>query len=626
MNSRMNVRGWVVKLQTRASQSTVVVACCVLGIAAATFGARAAWLAYGSPGNGPPQMAMMLPQGALLTIEAKDFSALLKHWNGSPEKTAWLKSDNYSVFSNSRLFGRLGGAQDEFAATAGLPPDESFLKEVAGRESIFAWYDIGNLEFLYITRMPSSVAEKTRLLKLRSKFSTRQVGDKTFYVRTQGDAEKGEQQRTVAFATSGDWLLLATRDDLIAGALTLMSNADHASETNSLAAEPWFADAWSAAKTQGDLRMTLNLEKIVPTPYFRSYWVQQNITEMKQWRGALADLFLGADSFHEERVLLPKSPGEPAATPDLAELTALLPLHTGVYRAVASPAVDDAVATLNEKLLRRTTGGAARSIVAPSALLNMQNVGSASDLETRIDAAPLTGTPRAGAELDALREVLSRSELQSMMTVSRTGQAVDGIWVPFQSAVVFSAAKDWDLAALQAALQRALGDRLTTSSLGLEWKSAGAVYSIGDVRPMELAVKGRLCILSDNDALLQEMLAGHPKSDAANASQATLIAGLDLTGERANFVRWTGLVDRLVDRRDAGGTSVSKSHDVPAADVLAGDTPADDPGSAAGVEPSFFSQNMRSLTDVFAALDKESLVESRTGALTRQTVIYTWHH
>jgi hypothetical protein len=596
------------KLRSRSTRATLVVACLVFGLIAAAYGARAAWFAFGAAENGAPQMAKMLPQGALLTIEAKDFSALLKRWNSSPEKTAWLKSDNYSVFSNSRLFGRLGSAQDEFAVAAGLPPDESFLKEVAGRESIFAWYDIGNLEFLYITRMPSAAAEKTRLLQLRSNFSARQVGGQTFYVRTQGDADKGEQQRTVAFATTGDWLLLATRDDLIAGALTLIADTDHTAGTNSLAAESWFADARAAAKVQGDLRMTLNLEKIVPTPYFRSYWVQQNVTEMKQWRCALADLFTGTDAFHEERVLLPKSTSEATTTPDLAELTALLPARPGVYRAVAAPTVDDAVTSLNEKLLQRGTGGAGRSVVAPTAQLHVEDVGAAGDLETRIDAEPLTIAPRAGAELDALRDVLARSELQSMMTVSRTGQAVDGMWIPFQSAVVLSAAKEWDVAALQAALQRALGERLTTSSLGLEWKSDGAVYSIDDVRPMELAVKGRLCILSDNDGLLREMLAGHPKAGESSNSQTTLIAGLDLTGERASFARWTSMVDR-------GSSGQAKN----------ADAGADGSDGGAGTAPAFFSQNMRSLVNVFAALDKESLVERRTGALTRQTVTYTWH-
>src|SRR5579884_53920 len=95
------------------------------------------------------------PEGALLYIEAKDFSALLKDWNGSSERAQWLKSDDYRVFSNSRLFLRLGQASDQFAAAAGLPPSMQFLQQAAGGESALALYDIGELQFLYVTRLSS---------------------------------------------------------------------------------------------------------------------------------------------------------------------------------------------------------------------------------------------------------------------------------------------------------------------------------------------------------------------------------------------------------------------------------------------------------------------------------------
>src|ERR1700761_7041675 len=75
----------------------------------------------------------MMPEGSLLYIEAGDFSGLLKEWNNSPERAEWLKSDDYRVFSNSRLFGRLGQVSDQFAVVAGLPPDMKFLVDAAGK-------------------------------------------------------------------------------------------------------------------------------------------------------------------------------------------------------------------------------------------------------------------------------------------------------------------------------------------------------------------------------------------------------------------------------------------------------------------------------------------------------------
>lgn len=596
------------------------------GLLTAAIATAGVWAAFQAASPAGPQLTAMLPQGALLTIEAKDFAGLLKQWNESPEKAAWVKSDNYSVFSRSRLFGRLGDAQGEFAQAAGLPADMSFLNEVAGGESVFAWYDIGNLEFLYITRMSQGSVDKTRLVQMRGKFAPRQVGDLTFYVRTQADENQGGRPRTVAFATRGDLLLLATREDLMAGALMLIANAAaNTTAIHSVAEEPWFVDARAVAgKEPGALRMILNLEKIVPTPYFRSYWAQQNITEMKQYRSAITDLYTSADVFREERVLLLKSaPDNVIATTNLTALTALLPQHAGVYRAIAAPDVNTAVEGVDEKLLERGTGTFADARLAPEADVSVHEAGSATDLETRIDAAPLAH-PVKGVELAPLRQVLAASDLQAMMTVSRTNDPVDGIWVPFQSAVVLSAAKNWDVTAMQGALEQAMQAHLTAGGLGLAWRPVkakeGTYFTISEARPLAMAAEGNLCILADDPGLMMEILS-HVSGEGQNRkrgrktsgksavkpdaslSRASMIAGFDLAQERSTFTRWTGLVDR--------------TNTAPA---------SQSGGDGNGEAPSFFSQNMRSLGEVFAPLESERMVEQRDGALTRQTVTYAWRH
>src|SRR6267378_8212536 len=78
-------------------------------------------------------------------------------------------------------------------------------------------------------------------------------------------------------------------------------------ETRSIEAESWWSQSVAAAGAAGDLRMVLNLDKIVPSPYFRSYWIQRNITDMKQYSAAVCDLFLSGKEYREERVLLKKS-------------------------------------------------------------------------------------------------------------------------------------------------------------------------------------------------------------------------------------------------------------------------------------------------------------------------------
>ena len=249
----------------------------------------------------------------MLSIEARDFGGLLRNWNTSEEKRAWLTSDNHAVFSNSRLFTRLSQAQDEFSTAAGLPADESLLEKVAGKESCLGLYDIGNLEFVYVTHLDQQGIENTPLWQTRSKFEQRTEAGTAFYVH-----KDAQSSRTAAFAARDGWLILGTREDLVAGVLDRFAGAS----SHSLLDEGWFAEAVKQAPgARGDLRMVLNLEKIVPSPYFRSYWVQQNITEMKQYASAVSDLYRTGESYREERVLVRRAGTTSAPQGDVRALS-----------------------------------------------------------------------------------------------------------------------------------------------------------------------------------------------------------------------------------------------------------------------------------------------------------------
>src|SRR5439155_26346393 len=171
----------------------------------------------------------------------------------------------------------------EFAVAAGVPPDTRFVSEAAGKESIFAVYDISRIEFLYVTHLPSASSLNSVLWKSRSKFQPRSAGGAPFFVCK--DADSGQ---VVAFAIAGDYLLLATREDLLAHALELLRGQPG----RSLQQEEWFSKAVSEAPaTTGDLRMVLNLAKIAVAPQFRTYWIQQNITEMQGYTASVSDLY-----------------------------------------------------------------------------------------------------------------------------------------------------------------------------------------------------------------------------------------------------------------------------------------------------------------------------------------------
>src|SRR5260370_18063065 len=176
-------------------------------------------------------------------------------------------------------------------------------------------------------------------------FEPRNAGGVTFYVR-----RDPESQKEVAFAVAGDYLLLATRADLLAGALQLMSG----SKDRTVEAESWWSQPVAAAGQAGDLRMVLNLDKIVPSPYFRTYWVQQNITDMKQYSAAVSDLFRSGKQYREERVLIAKSApvaASGAADEAAADLVRFVQDNAGIYEAKASPSADPCFQLLETKLL-----------------------------------------------------------------------------------------------------------------------------------------------------------------------------------------------------------------------------------------------------------------------------------
>src|SRR5260370_6163943 len=305
------------------------------------------------PAQPSPALSSFMPEGALLYVEAKDFAGLLKEWDNSPEKSEWVKSDSHEVFSNSHLYLRLKAAQSEFATAAGLPPGEKFINEAAGGTSALALYDIGKLEMLYITELPSARSMQTALWQMHGKFEPRSAGAQPFFV---GKDQKSE--RVVAFAITDRYLVLGTSEELVVNALHLMAGEN----SSNLETEDWFTTASAESDEAGDLRMILDLQEIATSPQFRSYWIQQNITEMQGYSASVSNLYQSGKDYREERVLLrdpeaktpadtPHGPITPEGERAVADLLGNLPADYGVYRVLANPKPEYCSSTIAAKIL-----------------------------------------------------------------------------------------------------------------------------------------------------------------------------------------------------------------------------------------------------------------------------------
>jgi len=543
------------------------------------------WAAYRAAAPVAQPLSKYVPAGPLLYLEAKDFSSLLSDWNSSPQKRQWIHSDSYAVFSRSRLFLRLKGASDQFAAAAGLPPDMNFLSQVSGEHSILAIYDIGNLQFLYITYLPSAKAMETTLWQTRAKFEPRSAGGVNFYLR-----RDPESKREVAFAIAGDYLVLVTREDLMAGVLQLMSGkADRTVES-----EQWWAQSTAAAGPAGDLRMALDLEKLAPNGYFRTYWVQQNITDLSQYSAAVTDLFRSSHQYREERVLIRKKEPEKAESTDglaaAADLTRLVPGDAGLYIAVANPTADSCFALLETKLLAPHLGAAPASQIAPQVQLTSGEQGGGSDLETRIDQAPAE-RPLAAHSASALKDLLNKTPMLASLQVQSTERDKAGVFVRMHSALVLQAVSDWNESGVESALVDFVRPGFTASQLGVGWQQKPGYQELEGLWPLVASVRGKYLVVSDEPALLESLLANFgSKSDR---KPALLLAGFNHARERNDFTRFVNLVDRP---------------------------------NLEGVnrQPQFFSGNMASLSSTLAAVSAESVEVRGEGSKVRQTVTYEW--
>jgi hypothetical protein len=538
------------------------------------------------PEAGPTHpLDQMMPEGSLLYIEARDFSGLLKDWNASPERAAWTKSDDYRVFSNSRLFLRLSQASDQFAVAAGVPPDVKFLVDAAGAESAMAVYNIGNLEFLYITRLASGDFLQSALWQSRNKFQPRTAGGKQFFARK--DEQSG---RVVAFAVADNYLILGTREDLVAGSLELMSG----SKGRTLSKEGWYTQALAAAQAKaGDLRMVLNMEKIAVTPHFRTYWIQHNITEMQSYGSAISDLYREGATYREERVILPKRQADEAGLVQSAQaVTALLgalPKDYGFYQAGPTDA-KSSLAVLEQKILTPRFGAARTEQPAPQVQLTGGQTGVATDLETRIDVEPALRTGVDPAE--GLRLQLEKAGPQAMMIVQASSKNGDGVLLRIPAVVAMAAAADWDVSSVQKAMQDMLAPGLTAARLGLEWrevKEAGGYYELDGLSPLQMAVRGKMLFVANDAGLLTSVL---QTKNQPLAQPASYSAAFSHSRERQNFYKFASLVDQRSITKDA--------------------------------EPQFFSQNMASFSRAFAKLDSEEIVTRRTKDRIQQTVTYRW--
>ncbi len=520
-------------------------------------------------------LSRYLPAGPVVALEAQDFRSLLSAWNASPEKAAWLGSDNYAAFSRSKLFLRLEEAQAEFAAATGFPIDLTQVQSIAGGESVVGVYDIGELRLLYITRLDQSAALESALLRSRLDLEPRQAGGVNYWVRS--DDESG---RSIAFGIADGLLFVATDDSLLGRALEL-----HAGQGgDALPGESWYP----THGPRGDLRIIENLSVLVRSPHFRSYWIQGNITELSAYSSATSDVFVEVAGIREERRLERREAGEPAVSVETAALTELVPDDAAFFQAWEKPTALDAVALLSQKLLDPQSGEyMPRYQLAPGAAsLDGRARG---DLETRIDTPPATSS-RSTLNSEPLLAALSSADLRALLQV-QTSSLEAGL-ARYPSLVGVRAAAPWDEANVLAALPSSVAGYWAAADAGTAWLGRGDYYELTGLRPLFLAIRGNLLLMSDSDAMMSAALARADRP--ANGGPAIYRAGFRHDREADNY-------------------AAAMAH----LDFLEGRNPLQTPR-----QPSLFADNIGSLSRTLSRVGTVDITRRDLGTYVEETVLY----
>ncbi|HYR84479.1 MAG TPA: hypothetical protein VE422_10420 [Terriglobia bacterium] len=531
----------------------------------------------------PRPLSERMPGGALLYLESADFATQLRDWNRSEVKSKWIASKNHEEFLTTRLALKLKEVYGEFSSAAGFEPDLNELETIAGTETALALYDIGRLEFLYISRLPSAQLGQNVLTRVRSGYQTRDAAGQSYFTRQAGD-------RTAAFAIAGDYVVVSTREALLSSALELIRGSAAA---RSLSQEPWYQDAVRAVPADvagpAALRLVMDFATVIKTPYFRSYWIQRNTGELGNYYAFLSQVTRKADALEENRVLL-RSVDEQATAHESAttELQRFVPDGVGLFRLWDTSSVDFAMNLIRQKFFAAGPATTITRRYAPGESSD-KPVGSVTDLGTRIDEAPKPSL--AGAlDLEPLKGLFESAGLQAVLHLESSVPMTDPTFVSSDAVVALRAASPWNAAAIQSALTSAVASYQSVGNVGLQWRNVTAGnYTLSQwdgLVPLTIYISGQTLWIARAPSLLGSAL--NRSTTATPPRTGSYLARYTHGAELSPYLK----LMRMLDLSDQARYS------------------------------SFFSENVGSLASALEVIQSVSVTINDTGLVQRQAVRY----
>jgi hypothetical protein len=221
-----------------------------------------------------------MPRGALVYIQARDLSSLMKTWIASPVRTKFYDSASFKAFSEAHVYLKLQNRRQDIEKAIGIGVDEERLAELAGGASAAAIYDIGNIEVIFVTELARERAIITSLFKQIPQFQERSADGSPYYVR-EVSTDGGRLNQQFCFAYAGGKLIVTTTEGLMIRSLAAIKQNGADSLLTDVMATAEKARGFSA----NEVTMWLDQARLNQTQLFRSYWIYRNINQSKDSSG-----------------------------------------------------------------------------------------------------------------------------------------------------------------------------------------------------------------------------------------------------------------------------------------------------------------------------------------------------
>jgi hypothetical protein len=582
--------------------------------------ALAAFLSYALIQQTPAKkeiffFAGLMPDDALLYIQAQDLGRYLAEWDRSPQKQAWLNSQSYAQFQNSKLALKLQSRFTEFERVAGFGINLPNVETVVGGRSALALYDIGNLEFVFITDITPAKASASQIIKAKPQFEERKRERFVYYVKR---SESGD--RTVAFAQAGQLLIVATREELIHRALV---NYYTSEKGGRLSEASGFQRAAQLVASAHDVTLYLDQAKINKTPYFKNEWVHRNFEVTSQIDVGMIDLELAPKYFRENRYFI--GPKLERAEPERAGSSgdrAFTNLIEGFFPEGSEYMVAEQHADPH-RVAERLINVFVNKLPAPfhtvsypapfaNAYAGYEAARTKTTYEQQIDEPPVplekSVAERVNTQTDPVRDLetlLSAAGVRAVMASDRPEFGKDGLFVHFSRAAIVDLgdSSKFELPRFRNVIERHFATLHSVVRLGTRWEK-GVVSGIGyetllSPSPISFCLVDRYLVIADSPNYLKEILNSY-KTRAGRRRFVFLKSD-------GRLVRYGGVV--LVDAR--------KNFDLlmPLLDSQSSD-------SERAHEPLFFSENISSLLRVLSPVERVIVQEIDHGRYRQQEVMY----